>query len=387
MNKDEIENYKKNAKRIKFRIGSSIRDVLKRLEILHNNGDYNFYAEIYGHKIYSVDVDFERDYKLILGKSEEELNESIRKAQNERDKRKKEIKEDAIKNMDERIKKGKEYIIEAKHELFEDFVKENSLNQHNPYEIDTIISYLKLLDGNVPIEEIAEKFFQEYPETGDWYTSVTMTNLAIYHKRGIELFVYITNVLKQRGREVEDSSVFLQKLRNINTLLESSHDYTYAVANADMQLALLQLEDNTFAGITKDGKTFISKGCGDKVIIGRLIEQQYLCVYFINQDGSYSRYLVDLNAQKVLLTTETGTILLKSKLPVWLSIKDWGVDKLDWRYDIAIEDYTALPPEVVINIWREMAEFGVPLEDGTLTIKAIIELTNQRIKKLKYEAQ
>ena len=110
LSQKDIEKYKKNAKRIEVSVGDDIGEILKYLEKLHNEGKYNYYVEIYGKRVYSANINYKRDFKRIVGISEEELREKIKRANLKDELKQKEIEADAVASLDYRKIAGKKHL-------------------------------------------------------------------------------------------------------------------------------------------------------------------------------------------------------------------------------------------------------------------------------------
>lgn len=261
LSQKEIKHYKMNAKRIEVSAGDDIGEILKNLEKLHNEGKYNYYVEINGKRAYSADIDYQKDFKIIVGISEDELKDRIERANLKEKLKQKEIEADAIALLDYRKIAGKKLIEPAKHELWEELVEKYSKPPYFTDAIDSMIKYFELLNSDFTLEEIIEKLNEQYGSLGDWYTSAFLSNLAKFNRRGIRLFELIREIAKENGDEVSNDNGYFDHIRRVNEFIDLGEEYIKAEELANIKTGTIKIcniehhvliNDNRIAGIMPD---------------------------------------------------------------------------------------------------------------------------------------
>lgn len=388
---EEIKNIKKGAKKIPVHAGDDIGVVLKQLVNLQKEGKYNYYVEIYGNKVYSLDVDYDRDFLKIVGKTEEQLTQEIEEERIRFEKITEELKNDAIQNKDKRIEKGHHEIIEAKWVVFDEFIEKYSKEPYYPYEMDMVIKYVSLLNQELTIEEIADMFIKDHPDAGDHYSSVTATYIAIFHERGIELFETIGKKLHEKGIHVTDSSKEMNRLRNINTLLSEKMDYELAKLIASVTPIDLIINNEEIPCLTKEDGYLIGLDKDNNFVVGRIINDNYICAFITDGFGNVIRYL---SSEKDYITEQSNnknSNVNITEVPMRFVATERPLNEIKTLYEACLKKIDEISPAIMFEVYNEIAELAAPLKDDedTLTIAAIIDLQKSRGNKLnlKPEAQ
>lgn len=314
----EIKTIKENAIEIPVKYGDDISNILKKLVQLHNDGYYNYYVEIYGNKYYSVDVDYERDFKSIVGISENELNEIILEEQEKANKEKDRLEKDAKDNLNRRINDGKKYIIKAKQCEWERKVIQYSEALYNSA-LDYIIKYLELLHNTDNVKDIANQYFAELPySTTDWYQMRILCEIAIFSNKGLEFFREIINLALKGNMHVSNPKQFINFLKKVNTYIKQGVDYEKAESLSKQKAIKLIIRDellkekmisyeiialqndNHLIGIDQAGNLFIAEIINNSDFHGYIINLE-------NQEKTYIRG--EINQNNVVAFTAQSELL------------------------------------------------------------------------------
>lgn len=289
LTKKEISEIKEHAIEIPTKGGDEVSSILKKLVQLHNDGYYNYYVEIYGDKYYSVDVDYERDFKKIVGMTEAELNEVIAKEQERTQRERALLEKDAKENLNKRIATGNKYISKAKQNEWERKVIRYSEALYNSV-IDYIIKYLEILSDKEKINLAADEYLKELPySTTDWYQMMILSDIARFSDNGIEFFTKVIELAKEKNMHINRDKEYIRELRKINKYINQGVDYEKAYSLLSQRAYKLRItddfssedrksyeicalkKDNFFTGIDQEGNLFIAEIINNTIFHGYYI--------------------------------------------------------------------------------------------------------------------
>lgn len=347
---------------IPVRPGNDIGELLQMLVNYHNEGKYNYFLEIYGQKFYSKDINYDEAFTSLVGCTPEEHKQLLLEEERKRKERLEKDKEDAIKNLGNRIEKGKKQIRHEKHEMWIEFVKKHSEAPYYTREIDSIIEYLTYLNTELDIEEIAAVFKEQYEgELGNWYTSTILTNIAKFHPRGIELFEYLREIHKKSGHEVADSTEYLNKLRNINVLLDMGETLNNAITLTNNKLATINISGMKHITLINENTNLMSK-TSDYMLVGQYFDEQNHIIYVIDGTKVNSYLTVNGETAEIYIDGRLGDIL-PSQIDV--KIENARIEDIAEEYDVAYAAYTKLDIETLLRVLKEIRELTLPSKEVT----------------------
>lgn len=381
LSQKEIEHYKKNAKKIPVSAGDDIGEILKNLEQLHNEGKYNYYVEIYGQRVYSVDVDYKKDFKRIVGISEEELKDRIERANLRDELKQKEIEADAIALLDYRKVAGKKYIEPAKHELWEELVDKYSKPPYFTDAIDSIIKYLELLNSDFTLEEVIEKLNEQYGRLGDWYTSAILSNLAKFHRRGITLFELIRDFAKENGEDIAEDNGYFDNLRRINEFIDLGCEYPKAETLSKIQSGNIKISAINHEILLIDGIIVGMKP--DYFVLGSKIDND-IALYMIEGKKVNSYLSVGDETIEKYVDGTIGTTI-NDKLEI--EYTNLTPEELINKYESVMSPYQQQDILTLIEVLNELSELEQPVkiseEESIPTIKVVFEKRKKSIPVLR----
>lgn len=380
LSQKEIEEYKKNAKKIPVSVGDDIGEILKKLEELHNEGKYNYYVEIYGKRAYSADINYKEDFKRIVGISEDELKVRIERANLEDEIRQQEIASDAKALLDYRKIAGKRQIEPAKHELWEELVEKYSQPPYFTDAIDSIIKYLEFLNSDYTLEEIITKLNEQYGRLGDWYTSGILSNLAKFHRRGIRLFELIREFARENGEDIAEDQGYFESLRKINEYLDLGCSYPEAQNLASIKPANIKISDIDHEVLINDDMILGIKP--DYFILGCKIDEDF--VLYMIEGTKVNSYLCvgDETIEKYVDGTIGSTI--NKRLDI--EYTDKSLKEIKDEYEKIISSYNNQDIKTIMDVYKELLELeqsiNISEEENIPAIKAVFQQRKEKIHSL-----
>ena len=314
----EILKIKEHSIEIPVKYGEDISNILKKLVQLHNDGYYNYYVEIYGNKYYSVDINYERDFKKIVGMTEAELNKAIAIEQERTQRESARLENDAKENLNKRINTGNKYISEAKQYEWERKVIKYSEALYNSA-IDYIIKYLGILTDKEKIDTAAKEFLKELPNsTTDWYQMMILSDIAKFSEYGVEFFAKIMELAKSKNMHINGDKEYIRELKKINEYIKQGADYEKAQSLLSQRAFKLRItdefsseerktyeiytlrNDNFFTGVDQEGNLFI----------GEIINKTFFQGYYIFNSKQEKLYITgEIKGTNITAFTAQSEIL------------------------------------------------------------------------------
>ena len=356
-----------NLIEIPVKPGDDIGELLNKLVEHHNKGEYNYYLEIYGNKFYSKDINYDKAFTLLVGCTPLEHKRRLEETRIRENIRKEALKTDALTNLDYRIMTGKKAIIEPKWPIWEEFVRNNSTEPFYTEEIDIILKYIELLNTNAKTSLIGTIFTEQFPEVGDWYTSVLLTNIAKFHERGIELFEYLRDKHKSEGNEVSDSKPFLDKQRDINFLLKLGENIETATTIASNRLVNINICGMDHLVLVSENNNMMGAHL-DYMLIGEYINPNTHIIYII--DGTKVNAYLTLNGETIDINVNGA---LEGPYPNQVEITETDSDILDIQeeYEVAYSRYVKQDIETLLKVLKNIRE--LTQESRELMDKLVLE--------------
>ena len=380
-----VDEYRSQAIEVELPINTNLDDVIEWLKIKHDEDIRDYKAKFNGVWLYSININEIDAYVSITGMTREGCikREQIERYRNEL--RLAQEKEDAENNLEARIEDGKKEIIPAKWEAWEEFVEKYSRPPYYLHAIDTVIKYLGKLNKNyLSVAEITDEFFLEFGnDTGDWYTSCILTNIAKFASRGIDMYRRACFVAKSKGEKIFNNNDFFKRAENINKLVDKGIPFLEAESLVDqkmydvkigdiLQFDVINIDDKLYEGLSNTSKYAIIARIGS-----------YYATYLFSEN-SYTRYISNIYDRK----TQIGT----NEKPI-VKIEEAGITGVDKRNTIPKkanlrikidETKEKINPSIILKAYKEISEFSKEIDTNrinSLVIDCIAEQNHKRLTK------
>ena len=244
-----------------------------------------------------------------------------------------------------------------------------------------MIKYLELLNSDFTLEEIIEKFEEQYGKLGDWYTSALLSNLAKFHRRGICLFELIREIAKENGDEVSEDNGYFDHIRRVNEFIDLGEEYIKAEELANIKKGIIKIYNIEHPVLINNNK--IAGIMPDYFVMGEIIGED-IALYMI--EGTKVNSYLSVNGETIekYVNGDIGSTISNG-----IKIEYTEQEPIQIRnlYDKIIATYNQLDiltnMEVIGELNELTEEISVYDTQSVPTIKIVFQKRKERIPVLR----